>query len=97
MTPKHRTTFVNLWQNPDSVLDAHEMARAVATTTPAKLEEMGASLVEIADRHVGEMVSIPAPAFEGKQWLGVQFARADLIRGARQTVERWRGLDPWRD
>ena len=83
---KHRTTFVNLWQNPDSVLDAHEMARAVAATTPARLEETGASLAEIAGRHVGEMVSLPAPAFEGKQWLGVQFARADLIRSAERLL-----------
>ena len=36
-----RTTFVNLWQNPDGVLDAHRVAQAITTTTPAAFEGTG--------------------------------------------------------
>ena len=56
---EHRTTFVNLWQNPDSVLGAHRMARAITSTTPAKYEETGTALLEVDGRHVGEVMSIP--------------------------------------
>ena len=78
----HRTTFVNLWQNPDGVLDAHRVAQAVATTTPAMYESDGTALLEVDGRHVGEVFSIPELAFQGKKWPGVQFARADLVRAA---------------
>ena len=79
---EHRTTFVNLWQNPDGVLDAHRMAQAITTTLPAKLEETGTALLEIDGWHVGEIVSIPESTLVGKQWSGVQFARADVTRTA---------------
>ena len=82
----HRTTFVNLWQNPDGVLDAHRIAQAVTTTTPAKLEESGAALLEVDGSHVGEVISIPAPTIAGGKWSGVQFARADLIRSALRLL-----------
>ena len=78
----HRTTFVNLWRNPDGVLDAHRLAQAVTATAPAKLEETGTALLEIDGSHVGEVVSIPTSTIAGKKWTGVQFARADLIRSA---------------
>ena len=81
--PEHRTTFVNLWQNPDGVLDAHRMAQAVADTTPAKIEDAGAALLEVDGVHVGEFVSIPESKITGRQWMGVQFSRADLIRAAQ--------------
>ncbi len=79
---EHCTTFVNLWQNPDGVLDAHRLAQAVTATAPAKLEETGTALLEVDGRHVGEIVSIPASKLTHKKWSGVQFARADLIRSA---------------
>ena len=37
-------TFVNLWRNPDGVVDAHRVAQAVTAATPAKLEETGTAL-----------------------------------------------------
>ena len=83
----HRTTFVNLWQNPDGVLDAHRVAQAVATTTPAKYESDGTALLEVDGRHVGEVFSIPELAFQGKKWPGVQFARADLVRAALMLLD----------
>ena len=82
-----RTTFVNLWQNPDRVLDAHRLGHAVTTTTPARLEETGAALLEVDGRHVGEVVSVAESTFDGKKWLGIQFARADLIRSAARLLD----------
>ena len=79
---EHRTVFVNLWQNPDGVLDAHRMAQAITTAEPAKLEDTGAALLEVDGQHVGEFVSIPESKLIGGKWSGVQFARADLIRSA---------------
>ena len=35
--PEHRTAFVNIWQNPDGVLDAHRMAQAITQTEPGRL------------------------------------------------------------
>ena len=82
---QHRTTFVNLWQNPVGVLDAHRIAQAITSTTPAKLEESGTALLEMDGVHVGEVVSIPSSTIAGGKWSGVQFARADLIR-SRDTA-----------
>ena len=88
----HRTTFVNLWRNPDGVLDAHRVAQAVSTTSTAKIEETGTALLEIDGRHVGEVVSIPTSTIAGKKWSGVQFARADLTRSALRLLD---GSEVW--
>ena len=83
----HRTTFVNLWQNPDGVLDAHRVAQAITVATPADFEGSGTELLEVDGRHVGEVLSIPESTFTGKKWPGVQFARADLIRSAFRLLD----------
>ncbi len=83
----HRTTFVNLWQNPDGVLDAHRVAQAITATSPAEYEGNGTALLEVDGRHVGEVLSIPELAFKGKKWPGVQFARADLIRAGLMLLD----------
>ena len=44
---EHRTTFVNLWRNPDGVLEANRVAQAITATTPARLEETGHALLEV--------------------------------------------------
>ena len=75
-----------LRQNPDGVLDAHRIAQAITTTTPAKLEESGTALLEVDGVHVGEVVSIPASTIAGGKWSGVQFARADLVRSALRLL-----------
>ncbi len=54
---QRRTTFVNLWQNPEGVLDSHRLAQAITGTIPAKLEESGTALIEVDGEHVGEIVS----------------------------------------
>ncbi len=82
-----RTTFVNLWRNPNGVVDAHRVAQAVTATTPANLEETGTALLEVDGRHVGELVSIPESKFAHKQWIGVQFARADMTRSAVRLLD----------
>ncbi len=81
-----RTVFVNLWENPDGVLDAHRAARAVTTTPPAPIEGTGAALLEVDGRHIGEASSMPAAMLAGKQWSGMQFARADLARSALRLL-----------
>ncbi len=83
---ERRTTFVNLWRNPDGVLGAHRTARAITTTMPAKFEETGTALLEVDGQHVGEVFSIPESRLAGKKWAGVQFARADVIRGALRLL-----------
>ena len=84
---ERRTTFVNLWNNPDGVLDAHRTAHAITSTTPAKLEEPGTALLEVDGRHVGEALSIPESKITNKKWSGMQFARADLIRSALKLLD----------
>ena len=84
---KHRVNFVNLWQNPVGVLDAHRVGQTIADTTPANIEDAGSALLEVDGVHVGEMVSIPESQILGRQWTGVQFARADVIRAAMRLLE----------
>ena len=84
---EHRTTFVNLWQNPGGLLDAHRTAQAITTTVPAKLEDSGTALLEVDSQHIGEVLSIPEPKLARKKWSGVQFARADLIRSALRLLD----------
>ncbi|MDE2765383.1 MAG: hypothetical protein OXI25_03000 [Chloroflexota bacterium] len=82
-----RTTFINLWRNPNRLLDAHQVAQAIASTTPAPLEGGGVALLEADGEHVGEAVSIPEAKIKGKKWTGVQFARADLVRTALSLLD----------
>ncbi len=70
------------------MLDSHRVAQAVTATTPANLEETGTALLEIDGQHVGEVVSIAETDLSGKQWFGVQFARADLTRSAMRLIEK---------
>jgi len=78
---------VNLWQNPDGVLDAHRTAQAISETTPANLEEPGTALLTVDGRHVGELLSVPSSKIFSKQWAAVQFARADLTRSALRLLD----------
>ena len=91
---ERRTTFVNLWQNPEGVLDAHRAAQAIAATDPAQFEGTGTALLEVDGRHVGEIVSIQESRLAGKKWSGVQFARADLIRSALRLLDDGEVLVP---
>ncbi len=84
---EHRTTFVNLWLNPDGVVEAHRIAEVAATTTPANIENTGTALLEVDGRHVGEVVSIPESKLAGRKWSGVQFARADVTRSALRLLD----------
>ena len=84
---ERRTTFVNLWRNPDGVLDAHRMAQAITTTKPARFEETGTALLEIDGQHVGEILSMPESKLARKKWSGMQFARADLVRSALSLLD----------
>ena len=89
---EHLTTFVNLWQNPDVLLDAHRVAQAITSTTPVRLEETGTALLEVDGRHVGEVISIPESTLVHRKWFGVQFARADVTRSA---LKLWADGQVW--
>ena len=82
-----RTTFINLWRNPNGIVDAHRVAQAIASTTPAPLEGGGVALLEADGEHMGEAVSIPEAKIKGKKWAGIQFARADLVRAALALLD----------
>ena len=84
---ERRVNFVNLWQNPDGVLDAHRLAQAIVETPLASIEDAGAALLEVDSVHVGEVVSLPESQIAGRQWMGVQFARADVTRSAMQLLD----------
>ena len=84
---ERRTIFVNLWRNPNGVLDAHRLAQAITATTPAELEGAGTALLEVDGQHVGEAVSIAESTLVQKKWAGVQFARADLLRSALRLLD----------
>ena len=84
---ERRTTFINLWQNPAGILDAHRMAQAIARRRPAQFEERGTALLNVDGQHLGEMVSIPESRILGRKWAGIQFARADVTRSALRLVE----------
>lgn len=81
-----RTTFVNLWRNPPTVLEAHRVAQAVVSTTPVNLEDTGTSLLTVDGQHVGEVISIRESEVVGRQWVGAQFARVDVTRTARRLL-----------
>ena len=82
-----RTAFVNLWQNPDGVLDAHRTAQAITETMPANLEDAGTALLTVDGQHVGELLSVPSSKIFSRQWAGVQFARADLTRSVLRLLD----------
>ncbi|MCY4528682.1 MAG: hypothetical protein OXD46_06595 [Chloroflexi bacterium] len=84
---EHHTTFVNLWMNPDGVVDAHRIAEVAATTTPAKIDETGMAPIEVDGRNLGEILAIPESKLAGRQWYGVQFARADVTRCALRLLD----------
>ena len=88
-TAEPRTTFVNLWRNPNRIVDCphHRIAQAIAATTPARLEDTGTALLKVDGQHVGEVVSLPESKLVGRQWTGVQFARADLLRSALRLLD----------
>ena len=84
--PDYETRFVSLWRNPRGVIDAQKIAQSIETTAPARIGEDGTALLSIDDRHVGEVVLMPSGQIAGKQWLGVQFARADVTRIASRLL-----------
>ena len=91
---ERHTTFVNLWHNPDGVMDAHRVAQAIASTKPAGFEDTGTALLEVDGHHVGEVLSLPESRISGKKWSGMQFARADLVRCALQLLDDGRVAVP---
>ena len=87
---EHRTTFVNLWENPSTVLDAHRIAQVIASTEPANVEGTGAALLKVDGRYVGEVVSVPQSGFVGKTGADVQVASSGSESKPKGT--KWSGV-----
>ena len=83
----NETVFVNLWQNPKSLLESHRLAQAISTLTPAPFNSTGSSLLEVDGGFVGEVFSIEEERLLDKQWVGVQFSRSDLSRSAMRFFD----------
>ena len=96
-TTEHRTTFVNLWQNPKGVLDAHRVAQVVNSTRPARIEDTGTALLEVDGEHVGEVFSIPESKLNGKQWVWCAVCPRRCCSERVEAFGRWGGLGSGRD
>jgi hypothetical protein len=78
-----RTTFVNLWRNCKTPMDALSVARAVRETEPAEIESgHGATPIEFGGRVHGEIISVPWTLLKRDQWYPCLFAQTDLVRAA---------------
>lgn len=82
----HRTAFVNLWRNSEFVVDAHKLAQAITNAAAVELDRAGAATLFADGEAVGEAISIPAQQLRRNAWIGVQFARADLVRCAYRLL-----------
>ncbi len=89
-TPEHRTTFVNLWRNPALIVDADKIGQSVTRTEPAAFEAEGTVRLPADGRDVGEIFSMRESDVGIDSWLGVQFARVDLIRIAHGLLREGR-------
>lgn len=78
-----QTTCVNLWKNPDSVMDAMTMASIVARTEPADLlEGHGVAPLLMNKETRAEVVRVPWKVIKDGQWYPCLFAQTELVRTA---------------
>ena len=81
------TVFVNLWRNPDGIIDAHLMASAISATKPVGFEEETSAVLWVSGQPVGELMALQKPSGpSSNRWLGVQFARLDVLRPALRLL-----------
>ena len=78
------TTFVNLWEQPRSSVEALAVVRAVQCGTPADLTaQTGTSEIRTDGKKFGEMLQLSLCQDSGISWaLPVSFAQTDLSRAA---------------
>lgn len=77
-----RTTYVNLWRNPDTIHEALDLAaRIEAVTAPVRIEDEGFTSLRRDVRKLGEVVTLPAARGEAN-WTGALFAQTETMRAA---------------
>lgn len=77
-----RTTYINLWRNPQSIHEALDLvARIAAAGSPARIEDAGFATIPGEGRKLGEVVGLPAVRAEAN-WTGALFAQTELLRTA---------------
>jgi hypothetical protein len=77
------TKFINLWQNPPSVLEALAVANGITKTEPAKIENgHGVAAITTYGHTSGEVVSAPWSKIKDGQWHPCSFAQTELVRTA---------------
>lgn len=77
-----RTTYVNLWRNPQSIHEALDLvSRVAAAGAPALIEDAGFTTIRGEGRKLGDVVSLPVARGEAN-WMGALFAQTELLRTA---------------
>lgn len=78
--------FINLWRNPNGIIDAHLTASAISATKPVEFDEAASALIWVSGQPVGEVVAMPESGSGSNRWLAVQFARQDVLRPALRLL-----------
>ena len=78
-----RIHYVNLWRNPNGIIDANVTAQAISAALGSGYEshDIKTSTLRINGRESGQITSLPDSA-SAALWYGGQFSRGDLLRGA---------------
>ena len=78
--------FVNLWRNPNGIIDAHLTASAISATKPVEFDEAASAVIWLGNQIIGELIAMPESISESNRWLAVQFARIDVLRPALRLL-----------
>jgi hypothetical protein len=81
-----RTTWVSLWRNPRTMVEATSLADAIATVAPAPLEGAGVQRLNPDGADWGEVFSIPNSWLGEDLWIYHAFAQTELVRIADRLL-----------
>ena len=84
-----RVHYVNLWRNPDGIIDAHLTAQAISGARGRGFEshDITTNTIRMNEQGVGEITGLPAAATYDR-WYGGQFSRGALLRGALTLINQ---------
>ena len=81
-----RTTWINLWRNPKTMVEATALAEAVRVTEPARLEASGVTRLIPDGTEWGETFSVPTSWLTSGIWPFHAFAQTELARLVHELV-----------
>jgi hypothetical protein len=84
--PESRTTWVNLWRNPRTMVEGAALAEAVRMTDPAQLEGDGITRLIPDGTEWGESFTVPTSWLGSGLWPFHAFAQTDLVRFVHRLV-----------